>query len=379
MSDQFAVEKGRGEAAMPRPQEAEAVIRRLLKELMSIPGYRRKAAAREERFRNLELAELLLAESERFQDSNFALSQDLAFSAQLVADQPYPESAVTRVDRILARSLCLQGNARRLRGERGGAEECFQAAAHYLTGPPNCVERAFYCQTLANLREEQGRLDETAALLWRAVEIFRAARVFEEQGVCLCRVAFLSFHDSDLERASRLFAQARGLLSFERSPGLAARCSLGLAVCLAALGEAELALSLRRESCALIEAVSNGWDLLEIEWLEGRLAAILGESEVAVGLLSSVRRRLVQGGRLLDAALCSLDLARIFVRASQEARIGELIAEIRAGFPVSLDQARMLVALEDFRKAAEAGMDLETALREAMDFIRRPAAILKKL
>lgn len=378
MGDMFADENERGEVRT-LPREGKAGLRRLVKELMSIPGYRRKALAREERFRSLDLAELLLAESERLQASDFALALDLALSAQLVADQPYPGTTVARVDRILARSLCLQGNARRLQGDRSGAEGCFGAAVQFLTGPPDSLERAFYCQTLAGLREEQGHLDETAALLWRAVRIFRAARAVEEQGVCLCRVAFLSFHDGDMEGASRLFAQARGLLSFERSPGLAARCSLGLAVCLAALGERDLARSLRRESSALADAASDGRDRLEIDWLEGRLAALLGETEAAVALLSLVRRRLVQGGRLLEAALCSLDLAGIFVRVSQEARIGELIAEIRAGFPASLDQVRVLVALEDFRKAVEAGLEVETALGEAMELIRRPAAILKKL
>lgn len=351
----------------------------LLRELMAVALPRRGTAARWERFRDLDLAELLLEESELARELSPARSQELAWTAQLVADQPYPVSQLARVDRILARSHCLQGDAFRRLGDRHGAEARFQAAGHYLTGPPLSLERGLYCDLLAGLREEQGRLDEASALLWRAVAVYRAGRRFEEQGACLCRVAFLSFHEGDLEAAGRLFSQARGLLSFERSPALAARCSLGYAVCLAALGETEQALFLRRESQAMTEEVTDGCDLLEIEWLEGRLAVALGEEEQALRHLGPVRRRLVQLGRLRDAALCSLDLARVYVRLDQETRIGELIAELQAAFPVSLDQVRMLMALHDFRQAVEDEKDVDAASREALDLIRRPGAVMRKL
>jgi tetratricopeptide (TPR) repeat protein len=283
------------------------------------------------------------------------------------------------VDRILARSYCLQGNALRLVGDRQGAEQCFQKASSSLTGPPGSIERAYYCQRLASLREEQGNFDEATALLWRAAGIFNEAGASEEQGDCLCRLAFLFFHEHDLARASRLFAQARGLLSFEGSPALAARCGLGLATCLAALGQREQARRLRKESRPLGDSVTDGRDLLEIDWLEGRLATRLGEPDEASARLSSVRRRLLQQKRLLDAALCSLDLARVFAETGQEERIGGLIDELHRGFPVSLDQVRMLIALHDFQRSAQAGADLEGAAREAIELIRRPAAILKKL
>jgi hypothetical protein len=125
--------------------------------------------------------------------------------------------------------------------------------------------------------------------------------------------------------------------------------------------------------------VADGRDLLELDWLEGRLATRLGEPQEAIARLSSVRLKLLQQKRLLDAALCSLDLARVFVETSQEERIGGLIDELHRGFPVSLDQVRMLIALHDFQRSAQGGADLEGAALEARELIRRPAAILKKL
>lgn len=361
------------------PANGAAEPRQLLREILLVAASRRETAARWERFRSLELAELLLAESERDRDAFPARSRELAWTAQLVAEQPYPASATAQVHGLLARARCLQGHALRLLGERVPAEAQFAAAVQYLTGPPSSAERAGYCEMLASLREAQGRFDEAAALLWRAVAIHRAMRRFEEQGACLCRVAFLGLQDGQIEAASRLFSQARGLLPFERSPGLAARCSLGFALCLALLGEKEQALFLRKESLNLADRVTDGRDLLEIDWLEGRLAEALGEHETAERNLGVVRRHLVQQGRLAEAALCSLDMARVFLWTDQEERIGELIAELRAGFPVSLDQARMLMALQDFRRAVANDMDVEDASRKAADLIRRPGAILGKL
>jgi len=353
--------------------------RQLLRELMAVALPRRGTAARWERFRSLELAELLLDESERDQDASPAKARELAWAAQLVAEQPYPAPVTARVHGLLARSRCLQGNALRQLGERAAAEAQFAAAVLYLTGPPKSVERAVYCEMLASLREAQGRFDEATALLWRAVAIHRAMRRFEEQGACLCRLAFLCFHDGQMEAAVRLFSQARGLLSFELSPGLAARCSLGFAVCLAVLGAKDQALFLRKESLALADLTTDGRSLLDIEWLEGRLAAALGEHERAERHLAVVKRHLMQQGRLADAALCSLDMARVFLWTDREERIGELIAELQAAFPVSLDQVRMLMALQDFRRAVEEAADVEDASRTAVDLIRRPGAILGKL
>lgn len=361
------------------PASGAAEPRQLLREILSVAVSRRETAARWERFRSLELAELLLEESERGQDASPARARELAWTAQLVTEQPYLAPDAARVHGLLARSRCLQGNALRLLGERAAAEAQFAAAVHYLTGPPSCAERAGYCEMLASLREAQGRFDEAAALLWRAVAIHRAMRRFEEQGACLCRLAFLCFHDGQMEAASRLFSQARGLLACERSPGLAARCSLGFALCLAVLGAKDQALFLRKEGLDLADRTTDGRDLLDVEWLEGRLAAALGEHERAERHLAVVKRHLVQQGRLADAALCSLDMARVFLWTDREERIGELIAELQAAFPVSLDQVRMLMALQDFRRAMEQAEDVEDASRRAAELIRRPGAILGKL
>lgn len=185
MPDSVVVMQG-GEGGTPGGE-----LRQLMNELLATQGHRRRDAVRQERFRNLLLAELLVAESERFEEACPDKARELAELARLVSDQPYPGSLLARVDNILARSHCLQGNACRLSGDRDGAEQQFRQAVSALTGPPNSIERAFYCQRLAYLREEQGKLDEATALLWRAAGIFREGRATEAQAACLRRLAIL--------------------------------------------------------------------------------------------------------------------------------------------------------------------------------------------
>lgn len=354
-------------------------VRQLMNELLAIDPLRRQEMVRGERYRNLGLAEVLANESERFEESCPSKAEELAELARSVAEQPFPESLIARVDRVMALSHCLQGNARRLSGDRFGAEQQFRKAAAVLTGPPNSIERALYCQRLAWLREEQGSFDEAKTLLWRAVGIYREDRATEPQAECLCRLGFLLLYGNDPEGASRHFAQARGLLLSESPPALAARCGLGLALCLAAFGLGEQARSLRKESRLLCEAVVDSRDLLDLDWLEGRLAAVFGEHQDAIAGLGSVRRRLLAQRRLLDAALCSLDLARQLAAIGQAGRIQDLIQEMSSAFAPSADQARVLFALRDFLTAVHAGKDPEPAAMEALDLIRRPAAFLDKL
>lgn len=359
--------------------EAGVEVRRLMNELLGVEAHRREEAVREERFRSLALAELLVAEGARFEESSPAKVEELAGLAARVADKPYPGHLVAQADRILVRAWCLQANARRMAGDRGGAEAHFDRAAMVLLGPAGAAERGFYCQRLAWLREEQGRVDEAVVLLCHALDSFRQVRDADAQGACLCRLGFLALREDDLEGASRLFAESRGLVSPARTPALAARCGLGLALCLAARGQEERARGLRQEGRLPGDVVPDPRNLLELDWLEGRLAVLLGEHQEAVGRLNSVRRRLFVQRRLLDAGLCSLDLARVFMALEQEPRIAELIADLNRIFPVSFERVRIAVALEDYRKAAREGRDLASATRESMDLMRRTMAILRKL
>lgn len=183
----------------PTLQASSTEVRQLMNELLALERPRRERTVRQERFRNLLLGELLVAESVRFEEVCPEKAEELAELARWVADQPYTGALAARVDRVMARSCAIQGNIRRLAGDLYGAEQRFREAVLALTGPPNAVERAFYCQRLACLRMEQGELEEANSLLWRAVGIFREARDMQSQAACLCLLALVAIHKGKVE------------------------------------------------------------------------------------------------------------------------------------------------------------------------------------
>lgn len=212
MADQQAVRWEEEDAGKPVAQ-AEVELRRLMNELLGVSTHLRHDTLREERFRNLALAELLVRESERFEEVSPAKAEDLAELARMIADQPYPADLLPRADRILVRSQSLQANVRRLTRDLHGAQLFFEKAMSGLTGRPGAGERGFYCQRLAYLREEQGHREEAAALLLYAVELFREAEAAEAEGACLCHLGFLA-----LGRTTRA-----GQADSSRVPGVCCR------------------------------------------------------------------------------------------------------------------------------------------------------------
>lgn len=347
---------------------------RLFEELMDMEPSRRWGAVRQARFRNLLVADLLVEESLQALPADPRRSEEMAALARQVARKAYPPGMKSWVDEILVRSCCVMGNARRLLGDLAGAEERFGAASSALPALPGSPERAFYCQMLAYLREDQNLLEEAANLLWRAATTYRDLGEPVRQGECLCRLGFLFLRRHDMDGAVRTLTRSR-LLLLDCSPVFAARAGLGIAVCLAALGQPEPARILLEDSRRLRSAIPDQGELLVLDWLEGRIEAHLGDFAAAVPRLDGVRRRLLEQEKLVETALCTVDLACACARAGRAEEILDLIHELGVRFPGAVDLSRILAALCSLMDAAREGeLGLEAAARQAADLIRRPGA-----
>ena len=366
-------------------QRARALVtraeaRQLYRELLALEPQERSQVLREKRFRSLDLAELLLATSEQAQPEEPRRSEELASLACRIACQAFEGELASRADDATARGRCLMANARRLLGDPEGAERQFRAAVSMLTGAPDSRERAFFCQMLALLREDQECPDEATALLWRAVGIFRQRGDTESQAVCLCRLGFVFFEQEDFEQAARVLAPARALLSAHRAPALLARCNLGLAVSHARLGQEDEARVLAGESRLLRVAVTAPGEALALDWLEGKWALHAGELDLAEAKLDSVRKTFLCERWQREAALCSAELACVLVRKGERERIEALIDDLHKRFAISPSGMRILVAMRRFFQITENSQaDLGAVLAETQELIRRPGAVLKTL
>jgi tetratricopeptide (TPR) repeat protein len=384
-SPAMRLEAARGAAAARQGSTVEASLRKaearqLYRELLALEPSQRKEAMRERRFRSLDLAELLLATSEEAQPEEPRRSEELASLAWQIANQAFEGELVAPADDARAQARCLMANARRLLGDPEGAERQLRAAVSMLTGAPNSRERAFFCQMLALLREDQKRPDEATALLWRAVGIYRERGETDPQAVCLCRLGFLFFEQDDFEQAVRVLSPARSLLSAQRAPALLARCNLGLAVCHAMLDREDEARVLAGESRLLRASVTAPGEALALDWLEGKFALRVGELDLAEAKLDGVRKTFLSEERQMEAALCSAELACVLVRKGERGRIEPLVDDLRARFAISPTGMRILVAMGRFFQITENDRaDLGAALAETLELIRRPGAVLKTL
>ena len=253
-----------GYAALTGPvmlQAATALA--LCEELLAMDGGQRRQAVGQPRFSNLFLAELLLEESERIAGAAPAESEELAHLAFELGGSIGASGGGDWLEEVLARSCCLLGNARRLRGDLAGAELWLRRAVGYLADCPSPPVRAAFCLALAQLREEQDRPAEAETLLWRAAGIYRDLGYRESQGECLCRLGFLALKQCAFARASSILIRSWLLLPAGRSPVIGTRAGLGLAVCLAALGQREPAQRLLAE---LIRGVLSHLETFLAKW-----------------------------------------------------------------------------------------------------------------
>jgi tetratricopeptide (TPR) repeat protein len=227
-----------------------------------------------------------------------------------------------------SRALCLAGTARRLLGDFENAEAAFERAGCVPVSPAG---RGFFCRALAVLRWDQGRTEEAAALLHHAQRRFAEAQEVREEAACLALLGMLHIDNADTVRAVPLLREASQGIDPKRSPWLAAQCCLGLAFCHAFAGEPDKARSARETAHCFYGKLSDEEDLLT-RWLEGRVAALAGDTEEAAALFESVRPWLLGRHRLPEATFATIDLALLWTETGRVAEARGLVEELKATF-----------------------------------------------
>jgi tetratricopeptide (TPR) repeat protein len=327
----------------------------LLEELLDCPKERRAALLDEERFRSSAFLDLLLEECHR------ALPFDPVRGAEIVGAATVlgryfeqegdtdPEAELERK----CRAYCLGGTARRLLRDHNGAEVYFEQVAFMDV---RRQARALFCRSLGLLRWDQGRYEEAAALLHHAARRFLVEESPRERGACLALAGLLALEQAAFSEAEELLTTALPHLDAERRPWLACGATLGLALCLLeqgfAAGEARTA---RERAWRLYAGIPHEEALVGLHWLEGRVAAGLGDTEDAEPLLDSVRRKFLTARRLPEAALVTLDLGEVLAETGRQPEIVPLVEELADTFDGRPGQDLALGTLRSFAADAEAG------------------------
>ena len=136
--------------------------------LMRLPATKRRKEARRAPYRDPELADYLLKESEKDLAHPIAEAADeRARTAEWIADALL-RASYEDVSAIRARARTLQAAARQLVGQPRESDLLFRSALDALAECPDPLAWAFFFRSLARVREQQRRIAEAAAFLSRA-------------------------------------------------------------------------------------------------------------------------------------------------------------------------------------------------------------------
>jgi tetratricopeptide (TPR) repeat protein len=283
--------------------------------------------------------------------------------AVLVAERLRPGEPAEEEWLLGVRALAFAhlGNARRVFGELRSAAEAFARADELWetcereTGDPLGYGPVIL-DLKASLRRDQRRFEEALDLLDRVVRAYRDGDPERHDlhlaGRALIKKAYTYDQMNDLGRALEVLREAAPLVDPARDPRLLLCLRHNVLDTLSKMGRHEEAQELLPEVATLSREIGNALDLARLRWVEGRIAAGLGEVDRAEEAFQEVRRAFLEQGIGYDAALVSLELATLYAREGRTAEMKELAGEMLPIFQAQDVHREALAALAVFQQAA---------------------------
>lgn len=331
------------------------------------PRWRRDEAQRRR-------CELALEETRRLGRSDpeemLALAIANASFAENLDPTGFPPGAVHDLQ---ARAYAELGNARRIANDFSNAEVDFVRALRRAAAGTGCpLLRAEIFWLAASLYRSARKFEKAFLLLDRAYEIYRqageqhlAGRTLISQGIARSYAGYTSEAIDSLQRG------LRGL-DGRRDPALLLAGAHNLIWLLVGEGHFAEGRDLVREHAELYRNHGAFFDRLRLRWLEGRIAAGLGEQGEAEAAFFEARAGFAAHRLAYDEALISLDLAALWLAQGRMAEIGALVEEMLGTFR-ALGIRREAIAVLLMLEEAAGAERLTAAL------LRAAAASLRKL
>ncbi len=349
------------DAALARSR-AEAP--RLLDELTPLDPQDRLARLHaDQRFVSWGLCELLVRRSCQTAAEQPSEAIHLADLAVHVANmvpggEPFEDSWV---DQLRSLALAGLGNARKVRGDLSGAERSFELAdSCWEAGSASSGDALGYEPVIldlkAPLRTAQRRFTEAIKLLDRAVTLFLEGQPEHRDphlaGRSLISKAFVLIETGESESAVQVLRKANGLIDPARDPRLLLCVRHNLVDNLSKMGRHTEAAGLLPELRELAAAQGSAPDRLRLKWVEGRVAAGLGDYGRARTLLAEVRQKFLAESNPYEAALATLDLVIPDLQEGKTAEVRQLADEMVTVFRDHDVAREALAALLLFQEAA---------------------------
>ncbi|HEV2851537.1 MAG TPA: hypothetical protein VHC97_01920 [Thermoanaerobaculia bacterium] len=268
----------------------------------------------------------------RFQDAEaMLLSANLARLAAEACSAGATGNELRLAD-LKARAWGQYGNALRVSGRPGDAQEAFTVAQRYRqagTGDP--VLRAWLLEKGTPLATFHGLLAEAMEMAGKAGEIYQELGEAHLLASTLIQKATAAVYSGETESAVRMLNKAIPLIDFEEDPHLLLAACHNLIRCYIDLDQPEQALLIYSETRELYQEFDDPLILLRAAWQEGQLLRDLGHLRAAEAALVRARAGYLERKLVYEAALVSLELATVYVKLGL---VDELKSTVTATIPI---------------------------------------------
>jgi tetratricopeptide (TPR) repeat protein len=369
------------DAALARSR-AEAP--QLLQELTALdPEDRLARLHADTRFMSWGLCELLVRESRQVAPENASEAVHLADLAVHTADlipegEPFEQKWIYQLRALAWSGL---GNAYRVQGDLASGERSFEMSdAWWEAGAAGIGDALGYEPVLldlkASFRMARRRFPEALKLLDQAADLFLHGQPEHRDphlaGRSLIIKAYVLIEMGSPETAIEVLRKANGLIDPKRDPRLVLCIHHNLVDNLSKMGRHPEAADLLPSLRDLAATHGSTLDRLRLHWVEGRVAAGLGDHLQARHLLAGVRQTFLDQGNPYEAALATLDLVIPHLAEGHTADVQALADEMVTVFREHNVSREALAALLLFQEAAR--RDTATA-----ELAREVAATLASL
>jgi len=309
--------------------------------------------AHERGLRDELLCQTLLERSRSLRQSDpegMVMSASLAIS---LAEQIVPGAlSLEALADLQARAWAELGNSCRVADDLSGSEAALACAlerAGQGTGDPRLL--ALLMDLTASLYVDQRRFAEAVQLLDCTYTLYSSLGETRQAGRALVSKGIATGYALDNEGAVRLIGQGLGLIDAERDPKLVLAAVHSILYFLVEDGRLAEASRLLEIGRSLYATHGGRLDVLKARWLEGLIAAGLGDDASAEKALAEVRTGFTQAELHYDAALAGLALAEVWLRGGRTRQIQRLVDEMLSVFRARKIRREAIAALLVLREA----------------------------
>lgn len=262
-------------------------------------------------------------------------------------------------------------NACRIADDLVTAESALEKALELRSqGTGSELLRARLAQLTAGLLCHQRRFPAALQALDLAYSIHRKSGNVQDAAQVLIQRGIYTGRSGDPEEGVRLLAEALLQLGDDGDPKLRFLTLHNILLFQVEQGEFRAANLQLFEMRPLYARHAGTVDRVKLRWIEGRIAAGLGELERAERSFAQVREDFASRGQVYHAALAALDLASVWLRQNRTAEVRQLVREMIEVFRSRYVAREAIAALLMLREAVErdrATLDLVTLVAEVIE------------